>query len=228
MRRRPDRLTYRRLVGQAGLVVIAMTGLWLAYLVPHHLRYRRQLVESRADDRYSHGLRVVRVARSGSPSSGTSEATRGLVVLHPSSGTARAGGGVMDRPHAAGARALPDAERGVVDAERLAHLARRGAAARRRAALAGGLLVLTVVGWSVVAFTAVAAVLAVVPTVLLAGVLVLGRRAVIAAARADARWEQELLSRPPGTEAPTVVGHAARPDDSGTQLIPRVPREQER
>ncbi|HWS56965.1 MAG TPA: hypothetical protein VN257_00365, partial [Actinotalea sp.] len=48
---------------QAGLVVIAMAGLWIAYLVPHRLRYRQQLLEARADDRFSERLRVIRVAR---------------------------------------------------------------------------------------------------------------------------------------------------------------------
>ena len=46
----------------AGPVALALVGLWGAYLVPHKLRYRQQLLESRADDRFSEALRVVAVS----------------------------------------------------------------------------------------------------------------------------------------------------------------------
>ena len=53
---------YRRDVNDlAGPVALALVGLWVAYLVPHKLRYRQQLLESRADDRFSEALRVVAV-----------------------------------------------------------------------------------------------------------------------------------------------------------------------
>src|SRR4029078_7568101 len=58
----PD--AYRRDVNDlAGPVALALVGLWVAYLVPHKLRYRQQLLESRAEDRFSEALRVVAVTR---------------------------------------------------------------------------------------------------------------------------------------------------------------------
>ena len=45
----------------AGPVALALVVLWVAYLVPHKLRHRQQLLESRAEDRYSDGLRVVAI-----------------------------------------------------------------------------------------------------------------------------------------------------------------------
>ena len=54
---------YRRCVNDlAGPVALALVGLWVAYLVPHKLRHRQQLLESRADDRFSEALRVVAVS----------------------------------------------------------------------------------------------------------------------------------------------------------------------
>ncbi len=47
---------------QAGLVLAAVAGLWIVYLVPQLLRHRRQLAEARVDDRFSEHLRVLRVA----------------------------------------------------------------------------------------------------------------------------------------------------------------------
>src|SRR4029078_5822358 len=56
----PD--AYRRHVNDlAGPVALALVGLWVAYLVPHKLRHRQQLLESRGDDRFSEALRVVAV-----------------------------------------------------------------------------------------------------------------------------------------------------------------------
>lgn len=114
-------------------------------------------------------------------------------------------------------------------------VARRRAAARRRLLLTLALVLLTlvmVVGASVgaVGWTGVA-----VPVVLLAVVLTLGRRAVVAGRRAEAaRFEaarqraveqrRAALGAPPVPrgERRRVTGHAVRTSSSATQMIPRV------
>lgn len=213
-----------------------MAGLWIAYLVPHRLRYRQQLLEARADDRYSAGLRVLRVAaateerRAAPPSDAGRQQDR--PALHRT-GPARGGGRVMDRPHAARDRISADAARrsAAEHAARAAHLARRAAAARRRALLTLVLGAATLVGWGVVVAAGAALALAVVPTVGLLGVLGLGRRAVVQAARADADWEAGAATRlPVGTSAraaahvPGVIGRAVHPSDATTEVMARVPR----
>ncbi|MBC7292428.1 MAG: hypothetical protein H5T83_13980, partial [Actinotalea sp.] len=61
---------------QAGIVLVAVAGLWIAYLVPHRSRYRQQLLESRTEDRFSEHLRVLRVAHAaGGPARGAVRAT---------------------------------------------------------------------------------------------------------------------------------------------------------
>lgn len=213
-----------------------MAGLWIAYLVPHRLRYRQQLLEARADDRYSAGLRVLRVAaaaegrRVAPPSDAGRQQDR--PALHRT-GSARGGGRVMDRPHAARDRISADAARrsAAEHAARAAHLARRAAAARRRALLTLVLGAATLVGWGVVVATGAALAVALVPTAGLLGVLGLGRRAVVQAARADAEWEAGAATRlPVGTSAraaahvPGVVGRAVHPSDATTEVMARVPR----
>lgn len=207
---------------------MAMAGLWIAYLVPQRLRFRQQLLESRADDRFSGGLRVLRVAE---VPAGARPVRTARPLLHPASGTAaREGGGSMDRPHATGDRVVADAVRrsAAAHAQRAAHLARRGAAARRRAALTALLLLLTVAGWSVVGLVGASVLLGAVPTALVAGVLVLGRRAVVAGARADAAWAAGAADRVPVTREGAragVVGRAVHPSDAATEVMARVPRQ---
>ncbi|GEA89738.1 hypothetical protein CCE01nite_36870 [Cellulomonas cellasea] len=210
-----------------GVVVLAMTTLWIAYLVPHKLRYRQQLLESRADDRFSGALRVLAVtgprgrearrdaeaaarAGAGADCGPTTEKRAGL--LTPSRGVplltaGRGGGTAVDRPHGTQDRISADAARRAAQ-RRAAHaaaVARRGAAARRRAVLALALLVATAAGWTVVGLTAVTVVAGIVPSVLLTGVLVLGRRAVLAGRAADAEWEQRRHEAPPVTGAVPLV-----------------------
>ncbi|MCL2464191.1 MAG: hypothetical protein FWF28_03880 [Micrococcales bacterium] len=195
----------------AALVACVLTGLWLAYLMPHWLRHRQQLLESRADDRYSEALRVVAVTKRTSASA----ASRHGRAVRPAEGSAhmgtagllapgtrpvavavgRTGGDTVDRPHATGEHATTEAVRRVsqIRAARAAAVARRAAAARRRAVLAGVLLVVAVVCWLVVALaSAVSFLVGVVPTVLLGAVLVAGRRAVVAGKRNDAALAQRL------------------------------------
>jgi len=201
----------------AGPVALALVGLWIAYLVPHKLRHRQQLLESRADDRYSEALRVVAVSRRPGRSEPSDGRDRGLLshtarrstqdvgapaaharpgLLTPGRGIAvqqtatATGGTTVDRPHATSDRLSADAVRRAAQA-RSAHaaaVARRGAAARRRAVLAGVLLAATVAGWALAGLATVTWVAGAVPSLLLVSVLVLGRRAVLAGRAADATW----------------------------------------
>lgn len=210
----------------AGLLLVAVAVLWIAYLVPHRLRYRQQLAECRTEDRFSERLRVVRVAgkdRGARPERHVA-APEGRVLLHPP----RRGGGSVDRPHGLADRAVADAVRRTAAerAARAAHLARRRAGARRRAVLATTLLVLAVAGWAAVVAGGLLA-LGAVPSMLLVAVLGLGRRAVVAGRRADAAWAAGAAARAavPRSTRPTAVGHARRPSDASTEVIARVPAE---
>ncbi|QHT54708.1 hypothetical protein GXP71_00380 [Cellulomonas sp. H30R-01] len=226
----------------AGLVALALVALWGAYLVPHKLRHRQQLLESRADDRFSEALRVVavsertgRLRRSGTfrrsreaPAVGSADCGTtsggspglltpgaGLPVLHAGPGT---GGATVDRPTATQDRITADAARRAAQARaaRAASVARRAAAARRRAVLAGVLVVATIAGWTIAGLApAVTWVAGAVPSVLLGGVLVLGRRAVLAGRAADAAWEARMaderrVSGGPRTGAMRAVAEASR------------------
>lgn len=238
-------------MNQAGIVVIAVAGLWIAYLVPHHLRHRQQLLEARADDRFSERLRVVHVLRpahAGGAHAGTGHGRRSdgsagrgshdvapgpgraePLRLHPARHDERARRGVspMERPHGTSDRVAADLVRrsAAEHAGRAAHLARRAAAARRRAALTALLVVAAPVAWALVPLLALHVAVGVVPTVLLGAVLVAGRRAVVAAARADAAWaEGEPYRLPAPRRAPSAVGRAVRPSDAVTEVMARVPR----
>lgn len=217
--------TYRRGVSQAGVLLMAVAGLWIAYLVPHRLRYRQQLLECRNDDRFSGALRVVRVTgAAGAQTVRPVAVGTGRVHLHP---PARGGGGSVDRPHALTDRVIADAVRRTAaeHAHRASHLSRRAAGARRRALLAATLLVLAVAGWGGVAVGGLLAVAAVTPTVALGAVLVLGRRAVVAAHRADVAWAAAAPERAARRAliGPTVVGRAVQPSDAQTEVFARVP-----
>ncbi|WP_225755336.1 hypothetical protein [Actinotalea sp. Marseille-Q4924] len=232
-------------MNQAGIVLVAVAALWIAYLVPHRSRYRQQLLESRADDRFSEHLRVLRVAhaagrRSGavpitSPGTalGTAPDTAPTAGTHRTSGVRlhparRPGGGHMDRPHGTTDRVVADAARRTAAerAQRVAHLARRRAAARRRALLTGVLLVAGVIGWSVVAATGATVLLGVVPSLGLVAVLGLGRAAVRAGVRADEQWAAGASSRvalPGAGEGARTVGRSVHPSDARTEVLARVP-----
>ena len=219
----------------AGPVALALVGLWAAYLVPHKLRYRQQLLESRADDRFSEALRVVAVSdrrnRQEAVSGPTVSSTAGLLTpgkgLLVATGSAT-GGTTVDRPHGTQDRITADAARRAAQARaaRAASVARRGAAARRRALLAGFLVVATVVGWAAVGLSPLVTwVAGVVPTVLLGSVLVLGRRAVLAGREADEAWEQKIaderrVASGPRTGAMRAVATASSGDRFATAAAP--------
>lgn len=214
-------------------MALALVGLWVAYLVPHHLRHRQRLLEARADDRFSAGLRVVAVARgvgrtvrpAASAAAGPSTTallTPGTGVPAVGAGTAT-GGTTVDRPHATPERISAEAARRLAQARaaRAAAAARRGAAARRRGLLAALLLVASVVGWVVAAVVPAATwATGAVPTALLATVTVLGRRAVVAGRRADEDWvatierEERLASRPR-----TGATHVVRPSSAPVPVV---------
>ncbi|WP_242448357.1 hypothetical protein [Cellulomonas sp. WB94] len=106
-------------------------------------------------------------------------------------------------------------------------MARRGAAARRRAVLAVTLLVASIAGWAVTGLTAVTVAAGIVPSVLFVGVLVLGRRAVVAGHAADVEWERRrrehaLAPARASAHAPAVTGRAVRPSDSHTEVFARI------
>ena len=212
-------------MSQAGVVLLCVAVLWIAYLVPHLLRYRQQLLESRTDDRFSEHLRVVRVARvtKGALAKRRVAARAGRVLLHPPAGR---GGGSVDRPHALADRVVADAARRTATerAQRAAYLARRSVGARRRAVLATLLLVLAGAGWVGAGVGGPVLALGPAPTALLVAVLVLGRRAVLLGRRADADWAsgRPAAAHRPAQRVPTAVGHAVRPSEDVTEVMARV------
>lgn len=224
-----------------------MVVLWLAYLVPQRLRHRQQLVEARVDDRFSGRLRVLAVASEGAGTRGR-QAGRGAQVSLQKHGDCTVSSsadvslltppiGTTVRPRRQITDGVQDMERNdsYGSASRDALLARRAAAARRRATLTLTLVVLTAVVGVLGATTALPVWTVAVPGVLLVSVLVLGRRAVVANARADqAAREREAAreaARPAalrraGRPAPavrtTVTGRAVHPSQTQTEMISRV------
>jgi hypothetical protein len=203
----------------AGVVALALVGLWVAYLVPHKLRHRQQLVESRVDDRFSENLRVVAVSDrpgraprpqvAGNGADCRPAGTSGL--LTPGRGalvttSTATGGRTVDRPTAQQDRITAEVARRTAQtrAAHAASVARRGAAARRRGLLAGALVALTAAGTlGAVVLPAITWVAAVVPAVLLSAVVVLGRRAVIVGRENDAAFAAAMARA-------TADAHAAR------------------
>lgn len=231
----------------AGPATLVVVGLWIAYLVPHKLRHRQQLLESRTDDRFSDALRVLAVtgpegssrrrradvARSIRPDCGPVDKRVGL--LTPGRGArvveTDRGGTHVDRPHGTQDRIGADAARRAAQlhAAHAAATARRGAAARRRGVLAGVLLAAAVAGWVVVGVTALGVLAGVVPTVLLAAVLGLGRHAVVQGQAAEAEWQRRiseasapLRAREARAARRAAPGRAVRPSAADTQAITRV------
>ncbi|MEV7973391.1 hypothetical protein [Cellulomonas sp. NPDC089187] len=227
----------------AGPAVFAVIALWIAYLVPHKLRHRQQLLESRTEDRYSAALRVLAVSGPvGSqrrlradvggtirPDCGTEQ--KRIALLNRGIGAPIGNEGRdMDRPHTTAEGMGADAVRKVAQlkAAHAAATARRGAAARRRGVLAASLGVLTVIGWIVGAVTALPLLTALIPTVLLGSVLVLGRRAVVQGEAAEVEWERRIAeAATPVVRAPRpgrvgASGRAIRPTVDATQAMPRV------
>jgi hypothetical protein len=121
-------------VEPSSLVFVAIIGVWAAYLVPHWLRKRDELAQSRTGDRFSGGLRVLNRRR------------RTVNVGH------RSGDAVLTSPRvvvdsdgeflyipadrALAARAKREAELAAVEAEEVAAAAEEAATAEEAAAVA--------------------------------------------------------------------------------------------
>src|SRR5690606_9242903 len=155
------------------------------------VRSRQELAEARVEDRFSADLRILAVAGATPSEPRGGSVHHGQPVARPylHDPRRRTEAPAVNRPPARGERAGDDARRlAAARAARAAECSRRAAAARRRLVLTLALLAGAVAGWVAVGTTGAAVVLGVVPTVLLAGVLVLGRRA----ARAGVRRDTEL------------------------------------
>lgn len=235
----------------AGLAALALFVLWLGYFVPHRARHRQQLLESRVDDRFSAGLRVLAVADgvlprvpvpAGAPAGllGPGSAPRLLparaAAPAPSGGR---GPGPADDSRQRTTDDGPGEQPMVQDprASRQAALELRARRARRRLTLTLVLLLLTAGAWAAVGLGPVLWYAALAPTALLVAVLVLGRMAAAAAARSDARWAadrraeerralEERAVAAGGPRAPRnrarVTGTAVRGSSDRTEMIPRV------
>ncbi|ROR73406.1 hypothetical protein EDD31_1784 [Bogoriella caseilytica] len=174
-------------------MLLALALLLLGYLVPHLTHARQLVLDSRVEDRFSAGLRVLdhHVARHPH-SSGRGPAlhtpspeapmTSPRLAARGTAGSAPAGVGES-------ARALAAAR-----ARRAARRANRVAAARRRLILTAALLLVSVASWTAVGLTALAWTMAAIPTALVAAVLIQGRRVAIQGQQTDRR-ERELIER---------------------------------
>ncbi|QAY69107.1 hypothetical protein [Xylanimonas protaetiae] len=235
----------------AGLAALALFVLVLGYWVPLRVRQRQELAEARVDDRFSAGLRVLAVAARGPvPASGAATPeplaagllttgaepvaqVAGLLEMAAGSRPAAAGAGSRSAREETPMAQAQDAAR----SSRRALLEARAQRARRRAAVTLLLFVATAGAWAAVPFTTLLWYGALVPTVLLVGVLALGRAAASAARRSDLRWAAELRAAERralharalaagGPRAPRnrvrVTGRAVHGSSTMTQMIPRV------
>ncbi|MFV2144796.1 hypothetical protein [Isoptericola sp. G70] len=220
----------------AGLAALALFVLWLGFWVPQRLRHRQQLADAQIDDRFSGGLRVLAVADGDVAGRSRPERRRKERAMR------------MDRDELApvtgsvplvGARTagLPSGATPRVRTQRLAVLERRAARARRRLVVTLGFVLATAGAWTAVGLGHLPWWGAVVPSAALALVLLLGRVAVLAARRSDARWRAERRAEQQratqqrtlahgGPYAPRnrarVTGRAVHPSDTSTRMIPRV------
>ncbi len=197
--------------------VLALAGLWGMYLVPHGLKHRSQLLQSRTDDRFSGSLRVLAVA---------ADSQRRQVEAPRAIGPARAvplltapmatvtttemeGARTMDQPAAprpatSGARPVATPSASLAE--------RRAAAARRRLVLTLTLLGLAAIAWSAVPAFSLSLLVPGVVTALLGAVLVLGRRAAISAQRDQAQLRS--ARRAPSARATAPASAGERPTSS--------------
>ncbi len=121
----------------------------------------------------------------------------------------------MNRPTTPSERAAAEARRlAQLRAARAAEISRRKAAAKRRLVLTVVLLLASVGGWLGFGLGSLPVVLGVVPTVLLAGVLVLGRRAAKVAARRNAA-DRAAMARLAPRPAPARASPLRPSDDDG-------------
>ncbi|PFG38900.1 hypothetical protein ATJ97_1391 [Georgenia soli] len=176
-------------------MVVALTLILLGYLLPHVVRTRQLLLESRVEDRFSGDLRIVATAGSPDTAQSRAEHARGhssnaRPYLHD---PARRPEAPMNRPRARSERATEDARAlAAARAARAARVSRRAAAARRRLILTVLLLAASAGAWTAVGVAGLSWALAVVPTLLLVTVLVLGRRTAVRVAELNRRDRAEM------------------------------------
>ncbi|MFC7404813.1 hypothetical protein [Georgenia alba] len=175
-----------------GYVAVALTLILLGYLLPHLVRSRQLLLDSRVEDRFSGELRILATGseqREAARSRGHAEQAR--PYLHARN--VRRPEATMTSPRARGERVGEDARAlAAARAARAARLSRRAAAARRRLVLTTVLLLATAGAWTATSLTSLHWAVAVAPTVLLVTVLVLGRRAAVRARANDRRDRAEM------------------------------------
>ncbi|PFG37477.1 hypothetical protein ATL41_2241 [Flavimobilis soli] len=236
-----------------GAGILALVGLWVAYLLPQRTRHRDQLLEARSDDRFSGSMRILAVARPARALGDENRECRPGQTKHDqlltgsmptvSAGqiTGRAKGAQdMDRPTTGAQRTVSPAgrtrpvsarpmtprssdaarEAAAQRARRAAIAEQRAAAAKRRLALTLTLLSASAIAWTAVSAFTIPVVIPSVLTAMLAGVLVLGRRAVVAGRRADAAAAAQARSgAAPAKTRPSVTGRAVHASDVSTQMI---------
>ncbi|MCF4119862.1 hypothetical protein L1785_02610 [Antribacter sp. KLBMP9083] len=226
----------------AGLTAVALFVLWLGYGVPYLVRHRHRLAEARIGDRFSSGLRVVAVGGTEKLMANRADSTTVSAKIESGQGGAMAARTPVSRAQTGTPRtgAAVEVRRTMHVPDRLVRLearARRAARARRRLIVTLLLLLASAAAWAGVVLDTLHWGVASVPSVLLVLVLALGRRAAVAARRADAMWAAaRRAARSRATEARVLAGggpHAPRNrlrvtgvavhgSDTTTQVIPRV------
>lgn len=220
---------------QAGIIVAVVLTLWIAYLVPHRLRTRQEMLDARTQDRFSADLRVIRRARTPVPE-----------VAHTVSATP-----LLARPRAPlpvvvevnmDRTAIETARRTAAErSQRAAVLARRAAATRRRRILVASLVLIAGGLWTAFAMvTAFPMWPAIIPTVLAVLLVAAGIASGRAARAADAAYE-ERRNRPaapttrvvaqmiepaaPVAGGQRATGHAHKPSEQVTEFLFERPAE---
>jgi len=221
-------------VSLSSALFASLVGLVLLYLVPHRARTKQILLESRQDDRFSSELRVIaRASKNNGPNKAknttpmrgeiTAESSHYGYVLTQTSPPETT---MMRRPNVVADRMA--AQNAAERQRRQEQLARRAAAARRRLVLTVVLLLATLSGGIAAAVAPVSVLLAVVPAALLASVLVLGRRAVVLNARADARYsrlEQARAEDLAAANEPDVATDTESESDESSAVVEAEPVE---
>lgn len=237
-----------------GAGILALVGLWVAYLLPQRTRHRDLLLEARSDDRFSGAMRILAVARPARTfvtetrdcGPGQLKHDQLLTGSMPAVSAAQIAGRAkgaqdMDRPTTGAQRTVSPAgrtrpvsarpvtaprssdaarEAAAMRARRAAVAEQRAAAAKRRLALTLTLLSASAIAWTAVSAFSIHVAIPSVLTAMLGGVLVLGRRAVVAGRRADATVAVKARSASsPAQARPSVTGRAVHASDVSTQMI---------
>lgn len=193
---------------------MALTVIVLGYLVPHLVRHRDVMVESRVTDRFSAQMRLVTPETPSQPVAYRADARP--LVHNPEVSRRRTEALAMIRPTTPVAHRVNARELATARAARAAEISRRAAAARRRLTVAVALVLVTV---GLVVGVAAGGLhwLSVLPSTLLLGaVAYTGRKAALVAARLDAKAWAEITrlderlrmfrsDPPPAVEAPPSI-----------------------